>query len=74
MLLTFLWIHRAVNYFWPVECMELPFGYYLSRRLVIVPEIFFAGVKVCIVSLDFLFFLNEKKNRKGKKPKIYTLA
>lgn len=52
--------------------MELPFGYYLSRRLVILPEIFFAGVKVCIVSLDF-FFLKEKKI-KGKKLKIYTLA
>lgn len=33
---------------------------------MIVPEIFFAGVKVCIVSLDFLFFLKEKKIGRGR--------
>jgi len=45
---------------------ELPFGYYLSRRLVILPEIFFAGVKVRIVSPPFFF---SEKNRKKKERK-----
>lgn len=38
---------------------------------MILPKIFFAGVKVCIVSLFFiyLFFLREKENEKQEKEK-----
>lgn len=38
---------------------------------MILPKIFFAGVKVCIVSLFFiyLFFLREKENEKKEKEK-----